>query len=379
VALAVVLTVGAGLLLRSFVTLLAVDPGFRAENLLTLQVQIPQRLSGSDARNAFYTELFQRLDSLPGVVASGGTTRLPLGSTNVSTRVMIEGRPMTPGEMPEVEMRRAVHDYFRAMGIPILRGRVFTSEDGPGTQPVAVINQTMARRLWPNEDPVGKRLKMGANPQTPWSTVIGVVGDLRHAGLEVEPAAEFYIWSRQGPPVAPFIVVRTAGDPAALAETVRAELKALEKDMAVYDMRTMTEVRVASVAERRFILILAVAFGVLALTLAAVGVYGVMALVVSERTQEMGIRLALGAEPVKVLGLVVRQGITLAAAGIIVGFAAALALTPLMAGQLYGIGATDPVTLAGVPALLLLVAFVACMVPALRAMRVDPVTALRYE
>jgi putative ABC transport system permease protein len=379
VALAVVLTVGASLLLRSFVTLLAVDPGFRAENLLTLQVQVPQRLASADARNAFYSELFARLDSLPGVVASGGTTRLPLGSTNVSTRVTIEGRAMTAAEMPEVEMRRAVHDYFRAMGMPIRLGRAFTAEDGPTTRPVAVINETMARRLWPNEDPVGRQFKMGTNPQTPWSTVIGVVGDLRHAGLDVEPAAEFYIWYQQGPPVAPFLVVRTQGDPAALAESVRAELKALEKDIAVYDMRTMNDVLAASVAERRFILILAMAFGLLALTLAAVGVYGVMSLVVSERTQEMGIRLALGAEPARVLGLVVRQGVTLAAAGIAVGFAAALALTPMMAGQLYGVGTTDPATLALVPVLLLVVAVVACMVPAVRAMRVDPVTALRYE
>jgi putative ABC transport system permease protein len=379
VALAVVLTVGAGLLLRSFVTLLAVDPGFRSENLLTLQIQVPRRLAEAEARNAFYAELFERLDSLPGVVASGGTTRLPLGSTNVSTRVLVDGRQMTAAEMPEVEMRRAVHEYFRAMGMPILRGRAFTAEDGPRTAPVAVVNQTMARRLWPNEDPIGRRFKMGSNPKTPWSTVIGVVGDLRHAGLDAEPAAEFYIWYQQGPPVAPFLVVRTHGDPAALAESVRSELRALEKDMAVYDMRTMTEVRAASVAERRFILILAIAFGVLALTLAAVGVYGVMALVVSERTQEIGIRLALGAEPMRVLGLVVRQAVMLAAIGIAVGFVAALALTPLMAAQLYGIGAADPATLAGVPALLLVVALVACMVPAIRAMRVDPMTALRYE
>jgi predicted lysophospholipase L1 biosynthesis ABC-type transport system permease subunit len=241
------------------------------------------------------------------------------------------------------------------------------------------VNRTMARRLWPGEDPIGKRVKMGANPQTPWSTVIGMVGDLRHAGLEAEPAAEFYIWYLQGPPVAPFLVLRTHGDPVALAEPVRAALKSLEKDMAVYDMRTMDDVRAASVAERRFVLLLATLFGLLALTLAAVGVYGVMALVVSERTQEMGIRLALGAEPVRLLGLVVRQGLTLALAGIAAGTAASLALMPLIAGQLYGVGAADPATLAGVPVLLALVAVLACLVPALRAMRVDPVTALRYE
>jgi predicted permease len=379
IALAVVLTVGAGLLLRSFTTLLAVDPGFRPENLLTLQVSLPSRINTPDARRAFYAGLFERLDSLPGVVASGGTTRLPLGSTNVSTRVMVEGREVTAGEMPEVELRRAVHSYFRAMGTPLLRGRLFTNEDGPNTPPVVVVNQTMARRLWPNEDAVGKRFRMGSSPQTPWSTVIGVVGDLRHAGLDVEPASEFYIWYLQGPPVSPFLVVRTTGDPAGLAESVRAELKALEKDLAVYDMRTMTEVRAASVAERRFILLLAVAFGLLALTLAAVGVYGVMALVVSERTQEMGIRLALGAEPLRVLGLVVGQGLSLAVLGITLGFVASLLLTPLMSSQLYGIGAIDAMTLATVPALLLAVAFLACVVPARRAMRVDPVTALRYE
>jgi putative ABC transport system permease protein len=191
--------------------------------------------------------------------------------------------------------------------------------------------------------------------------------------------AEYYITHLQGPPISPFVVVRTERDPAALAAPVRAELKALEKDMAVYDMRTMNDVLAASVSERRFILVLAVAFGVLALMLAAVGVYGVMALVVTERTQEMGIRLALGAEPLKVLALVVRQGAALAGAGIVVGVAVSLGLTPFMAGQLYGIGATDPATLAGVPVLLAVVALIACIVPARRAMRVDPVTALRYE
>jgi predicted permease len=380
IALAVVLTVGAGLLLRSFVTVINVDPGFRAEQLLTLQIQLPSRIGGSpDARRAFYATLFERVQALPGVVAAGGTTRLPLGSTSVSTRVLVDGRAMSASEMPEVELRRAVHDYFPAMGMPILRGRSFSAEDGPAAAPVVVINQTMARRLWPNEDPIGRRFRVGTNPQTPWSTVIGVVGDLRHTSLDAEPAAEFYIWYLQGPPVAPFIVVRTQGDPATLAASLRAELKAIEKDLAVYDMRTMTEVRSASLAERRFVLILALAFGVLALTLAAVGVYGVMALVVSERTQEMGIRLALGAPPIQVLTLVVRQGLVLAALGILLGGITSMALTPMMARQLYGVGPMDPITLAGVPAVLLAVALIACAVPARRAMRVDPVTALRYE
>ena len=381
VALAVVLTIGAGLLLRSFVTLLNVDPGFRAENLLTMQVTLPSRVNTPDARRAFYRELFERLESVPGVIATGGTTRLPLGSTNVTTRIIVEGRSTAQGDLPEVEFRRAVHDYFTAMGIPVIRGRVFTEADGPASASVVVVNQTLARRLWPDEDPVGKRISLEVGPTLPsrWSTVIGVVGDLRHAGLDVDPAAELYISSVQNPPSAPFLVVRTHGDPALLAATVRAELKGLDKDLALYDMRTMAEVRSASVAERRFIMALAVAFGVLALTLAAVGVYGVMALVVTERTQEIGLRLALGAEPTRVLGLVVRQGLVLAAIGVGIGLLGALALAPTISGQLYGVTPTDPATLAGVPALLLVVALLACVIPARRAMRMDPVTALRYE
>ena len=323
--------------------------------------------------------MFERIESLPGVLTTGGTTRLPLGSTNVSTRIMPEGRSMAASEMPEIEFRRAVHNYFQTMGMPILRGRTFTPEDGPTGQQVAVINETMSRRVWPNEDPVGRRFRVGNNPETPWSTVIGVVGDLRHAGLDVQPASEMYIWYLQGPPVAPFVVIRTRDDPAAVAASVRAELKALEKDMAVYDMRTMTDVRAASVAERRFILILALAFDLLALTLASVGVYGVMALVVSERTQEVGIRLALGAEPLQVLTLVVRQGVLLAGAGIVIGIASSLALTPMMSGQLYGVRPADPLTLLAVPALLMTVALIACAVPARRAMSVDPAIALRNE
>jgi putative ABC transport system permease protein len=379
VALAVVLTVGAGLLVRSFVTLLDVNPGFRSEELLTMQITLPGRIGTPEARREYYRELFARLESLPGVRSAGGTTRLPLGSTNVSTRVAVEGRGTAPSDLPEVEFRRAVHNFFQTMGIPLLRGRVFDDTDGSGSAPVVVVNQTMARRLWPNEDPVGKRFRIGANPSAPLNTVVGLVGDIRHAGLDEEPASEFYIYYLQNPPVAPFIVIRTAGDPAGYAEAVRAELKALDKDLALYDIRTMTQIRSASVSQRRLVVVLAGVFGLLALTLAAVGVYGVMALVVAERTQEMGIRLALGAEPAQVLGLVVRQGLTLGAAGIVIGLVATLGVTPMLAGQLYGVGASDPLTLLAVPALLLAVALVACVLPARRAMRVDPVTALRYD
>jgi putative ABC transport system permease protein len=380
VALAVVLTLGAGLLLRSFVSVLAIDPGFQPDRLLTLQIALPNNYQTPDQRRALYASLFSRLDAVPGVTSVGGTTRLPLGSTNVSTKVDVEGRGLPPGEWPEVEFRRAVHNYFTAMGIPILRGRGFTAQDGPTSPPVIVINQTMARRLFPGEDPVGRRIRTSTatGPMAPPpSTVIGVIGDVRHSGLEAEPAPEMYTWYLQNPPSNPFIVVRAAGDAASLATAVRAEVQAVDKNIAAYDIRPMAQVRAESVAQRRFVLLLVATFGVLALVMAAVGVYGVMALIVSERTTEIGVRLALGAQPMQVLRAVVAQGVTLSAAGVIAGLLLAAALAPLVSTQLYGVRPLDPATMAAVPAMLLAIAVLACIVPARRAMTVDPVNALR--
>jgi putative ABC transport system permease protein len=375
VALAVVLTLGAGLLLRSFVSVLAIDPGFRADRLLTLQIAFPQKYQTPAQRLALYSDMFARLESLPGVVSSGGTTRLPLGSTNVTTKIGVEGTDKPPAEWPEVEFRRAVHDYFETMGIPVLRGRAYAASDNAEAPPVVVINQTMARLLFRDADPVGKRIRM--SPTAPWNTIVGVIGDVRHSGLEAPPSPEMYISYLQGPPTNPFIVVRTTGDPAALAPLVRAELRALDKDIAAYDIRPMAQVKADSVGQRRFVLLLVAAFGALALLMAAVGVYGVMALIVTERTPEIGIRLALGAQRGTVLRLVVVQGVTLAAIGTAIGIAASLALTPLLTTQLFGVTPLDPTTMGAVPALLLMVAAFACYLPARRAMRIDPVNALR--
>ena len=378
VALAVVLTISAGLLLRSFMSLLAVDPGFRSDHLLTLQITLPPKYAAPDQRRAFYADLYARLRSLPGVTSVGGTTRLPLGSTNVSTKMVIEGRNLPPAQWPEAEFRRAIHEYFSAMGIPVLRGRGFDLKDGPDAAPVAVINQTMAQQMFAGEDPVGKRVKFGTD-QGNWTTVVGVIGDVRHSGLEVRPAPEVYVYYLQNPPVNPFLVVRTTDDPRALVAPVRAQLQSLDKDLAAYDIRPMSDVRAESVSQRRFILLLVGAFGILALVMAAVGVYGVMALVVSERSMEVGIRLALGAQPSQVLSAVVRQGLVLAALGIVIGLAASAAVAPLMSTQLFSIRAADPATLGLVPAVLLLIAALACYIPARRAMRIDPATALRAE
>jgi predicted permease len=272
-----------------------------------------------------------------------------------------------------------MHNYFPAMGIPIVRGRGFTLEDGPTSPPVAVINETMASRLFPGADPLGQRVRLGPNPGQAWTTIVGVIGDVRHGGLEEVPQPELYITYLQNPPVAPFIVLRVAGDPAALAETVRAEARAIDKDLPVYDMRTMATLRSESVAERRFVLVIVSAFGLLALGLAAIGVYGVMSLIVSERTREVAVRVALGAEPARMVGLIVRQATTLAAIGVAIGVAAVVPLAPLLRSQLFGIDATDPLTLVAVPLSLLLIAALAALVPARRAAATDPLVALRAE
>jgi putative ABC transport system permease protein len=380
VGLALVLTLGAGLLLRSFLSVLAVDPGFRADNLLTLQIALPSSYQTADQRNALYAALFSRIDALPGVASSGGTTRLPLGSTNVTIKIGVEGRALPPGEWPEVEFRRDVHHYFKAMGIPLLRGRDFNAGDGPSAPSVIVINQTMARQLFPNQDPIGRRVQIGtpaAGVPSPWSTIVGVIGDVRHSGLEAPPSPEMYMPALQGPPSNPFIVIRTAADPAALASTVRAEVQSVDKTIAAYDIRTMNQVRSEAVSQRRFVLLLVAAFGTLALVMAAVGVYGVMALIVSERTAEIGIRLALGAQPGHVLRTVVAQGVTLAVMGVAAGLAIATAFMPLVRTQLYGIRPLDPPTLTAVPVILIAIAALACFIPARRAMSIDPVDALR--
>jgi putative ABC transport system permease protein len=376
VALAVVLTLGAGLLLRSFLSVLAVDPGFKPDHLLTLQIALPNKYATPDQRRALYADLFSRIEAIPGVTSAGGTTRLPLGSTNVTTKVDVEGRGLPPGEWPEVEFRRAVRNYFTAMGIPLLRGRTFTEQDGPASPPVILINQTMARKLLPGEDPIGRRVRFGST-SSPWVTIVGIIGDVRHSALDAEPSPEMYTWYLQNPPSNPFLVVRSTMEAASLTPVVRAAVQATDKEIAAYDIRPMAQVRSESVAQRRFVLLLVGAFGVLALVMAAVGVYGVMALVVSERTAEIGIRLALGAQPLSVMRLVVGSGVALASIGIATGVLIAVAMTPLLRAQLYGIAPLDPLTIAAVPALLLAVATVACWLPARRAMKIDPVNALR--
>ena len=379
VGLAVVLTIGAGLLGRSFLAVLNVDPGFRADHLLTMQVQVPQRYDTNDKRLAFYRQMFARLEAIPGVLSAGGTTRLPLGGANSTTPVAVEGRIPPDGQWPEADFRRAVHHYFDAMDIPVRRGRAFSDADHATAPPVVVINEAFARRMFGDGDPIGEQLRLGASSPVRQATIVGVIGDLRHQRLDLAPVPEVYINYLQGPPVAPLLAIRTASDPARMAPAIRAALRDVDNTIVPTNIRSMDDLRTASVGERVFLVALIGAFGVLALVLAAVGVYGVLTLVVAERTREMGIRLALGASPRGLVGHVVRHAMTLTAAGVGAGITVALALSPLLSHQLFGIGAADPLTLAGVAGVLLVVALAAAAIPASRVMRVDPVSTLRCD
>jgi putative ABC transport system permease protein len=375
VALACMLTIGAALLLRSFASVMSVDAGFRPEGLLTWQMNLPDRLKTAEERRAFYIDFFDRLQRLPGVVSVGGTTRLPLGSTSVSTTIDIEGRPVNEAARPEVEFRRALHQYFETMQIPIREGRGFSNADGPDAPPVVVINETMARRLFAGERATGHHVRTGSTGA--WMEIVGVIGDIRHTGLEQEPAPEMYITYLQNPPVAPFIVIRTSGSPAALMDPVRAEAQRIDADLPLYDMRTMSDVRSATVAQRRFIVALVSLFGAIALVLAAIGIDGVVAVAVSERMPEMSVRLALGADPGMVWRMVVGQSARTAVYGIGAGLLMTWLAMPLIREQLFGVQPTDPITIAGVIGLFLLVAVGAALVPAHRAAHADPVHALR--
>jgi putative ABC transport system permease protein len=378
IALAVVLALGAGLLVRSFVAVLDVNPGFRSNNLLTMQVPVPRTYDTPDKRRDFYRRLFARLEAIPGIVKVGGTTRLPLGGATSTTSITLEGRDASRGAV-DVGLRRAMHDYFGAMEIPVLRGRAFDVRDGPSAPTVVIINQAMAQRVFPGEDAIGKRVTLGENAGIGTATIVGIVGNVRHDGLEAPPGPEVYIHYLQNPPTGPLIVMRTNADPAVVAASVRAAAREVDPNLVLFDLRSMSELRTQSMAQRRFITLLVAVFGLVALSLAALGVYGVTALAVSERTQEMGIRVALGAEPLRLLALVVRQGLGLGAAGIAIGLAVSAGLTPMIASQLFGVGVADPVTMVAVSGVLLGVALLACIVPARRAMRVDPVIALRAE
>ena len=379
VALTLVLLVGAGLLGRSFVALLRVDPGFRTDSAVAMTLSLPSSEDKDrQKRNAlFYRQLLERLGRLPGVVAVGGIDALPLTDTGADGTFLIDNDPAHTGH---ADYRRASPGYFAAMGIPLLRGRVFDESDKPDAPPVAVVSQSLAQKYFPGADPTGRRIQFGnMDGDRRLLEIVGVVGDVRDAGLDAASARTVYADAFQRPQASSLaVVVRAQTAPASLTPAMRAAARALDAETPT-SFRALDEIYSSSLDARRFSLVVFGVFAAVALALATLGLYGVVSYTVTQRTHEIGVRLALGAQTRDVIRLVVGQGMALTLGGAALGLAAAFALTRLMASLLFGVTATDPWTYAGVALLLLAVALLACYVPARRAAKVDPMVALRYE
>jgi putative ABC transport system permease protein len=381
VALSLMLLVGAGLLARSFLSLLRTDPGFNPDNLLTMNLVLPTaKYKDERARATFYDQLLQRIKSQPGVEAAAAVNYLPLGGSNSSDGYLIEGEPEPPPGQENIgRYRVATPDYFRTMSMPIVRGRSFTDQDNAGAPPVVIVNETFARKHWPGQDPIGKRIRFyGPLDKAPWIQIVGVVKDVKHE-LDLPVTPEYYLPHAQDSWNAMVLVAKTSVDPASLASALRQQVWAIDKDQPVFDVRTMQEVRSISLAVYSFSAVTLAIFAGVALLLASVGIYGVMAFAVSQRTQEIGIRMALGARGADVLKLVVKHGMKLALLGMVIGLAGSWALTRFIEKLLVGVAATDLLTFSLVSVCLLVAAFIACYLPARRATKVDPLVALRYE
>jgi putative ABC transport system permease protein len=380
-ALALVLLVGAGLLVRSFVSLLRVERGFDPHNVLAVTVQAWGYYPTQERRAAFVREATARLATLPGVSAAGMTSSLPFAPAigQAEAGFEIEGRPIaSPDQSQSVRVAAVTSDYFAALRIPLRRGRLFAATDAAGAGLVAVVSETFVRRHWPNESPLGRRIKLTYGSREP-RTVVGVVADVRHGGLHESPQPTVYVPHAQAATGANAFTIRTRGDPLATLGQVRAEFRAINPAMPIASTTTLDALLDDSLRERRFHLALLGAFASIALLLAALGVYGVMSHATTERTHEIGVRMALGARGTDVLGMVMRQGAALAVAGAVGGLIGAAAVTRLLAGMLYGVTPLDPLAYVGAGALLLVAAALACYLPARRAARLDPVRALRVE
>jgi predicted permease len=376
-AIAVMLLIAAGLLIRSLVALQKVDPGFDPNNVLTLRVDLPrQKYNTPEKASNFFEQLETRVAGLPGVEAVGLITDLPLSGEARDMPYGVEGRPAT-SDIAFVDFRRVNKNYFSAMRIPLRRGRNFTEQEVRQSDKAIVVSQAFVASVFPNEEALGKRLIIWSGIRNEPYEIIGIVGDTRYQSLQGEPSATMYVPTRELLFVN--LVIRTQGEPLSLVGGVRKEVNALDPDQPIAAIRPMTEWVAMSAAGARYRTTLLGLFALLAMILAATGIYGVMSYSVAQRTQEIGVRMALGARPLDVLKLVVRQGMMLALIGVVVGLAGALALTRVMSSLLFGVTERDPITFVAVAALLIVVAFIACFVPAHRATRIDPLIALRCE
>ncbi|HEU0173606.1 MAG TPA: ABC transporter permease [Blastocatellia bacterium] len=379
VALSLALLIGAGLLIKSFWRLTQVNPGFQSDHLLTMNVSlIGEKYKETGQVISFFREIPLRLGALPGVKAVSAVSVLPISGGDGNGGLTIEGREFPPAQTPSASFRRILPNYFSAMGIPLKQGREFNERD-TGEEKVVIINESMARRFWPEGDAIGKHIKVGPPQNEPWLTIVGVAGDVRNIGLEADARLATYEPHAQRPWNSMTLAIRTETDPLSLSAAVRGELRAMEKGLLIRALSTMDERIRLSVAPRRFNMALLAVFAALALLLAAVGVYGVMSYTVTQRTHEIGVRMALGAQSGAVLKLIVGQGLKLALIGVTIGLAAAFALTRWMEDLLFSVRPTDSWTYGVVAALLMVVALFACWIPARRAAKVDPMVALRCE
>jgi putative ABC transport system permease protein len=381
VALTVLLLIGAGLMIKSFISLQKVNPGFNPDNTLTMMVNLPaSKYSDEHQVQAFFEQALHKIEALPGAQSAGIVTSVPLTTTSIiRLRFIVEEHPpANASEVPRANFRSISDKYFRAMGISLVKGRVFTEQDRDKSPPVVITNETMANRYWPGEDPIGKRLTIpllgGVSRE-----VVGVVADVKHSSLDTESGAEMYVSYLQKPFNFMAIVVRTASDPLSMIGAVRGEILSVDKSQPVYDVKTMRQVVSESVSQPRLYTLLLGVFAALALVLAAVGIYGVMNYSVAQRTHEIGIRMALGAQRSDILKMVVGQGMLLALLGIVLGLVAAFLVTRVMESLLFGVSTRDLGTFFIIPLVLAVVAFLSSYIPARKATRVDPMIALRYE
>jgi predicted permease len=382
VALSMVLLIGAGLMIKGLARLLEVDPGFKPGRALTMNIALPgSKYSTANQQIAFFEDVSRRVKALPGIESSGLISSAPLSGGVYAGGFSIEGRePVSENEDLSADRRMISPEYFNALGIPLIKGRYFTEHDNQASAGVAIVSESLARRFLGNQDPIGKRIKLGGRDSTrPWLSIVGIAGDVRDTALELDARPCVYVPYPQFPSLSMSLVARTDVDPKVLIPAIRGEVWAVDKDQPVTDIKTMGQYVSDSVSPRRANALLFGTFAGLALILALIGIYGVMSYSVTQRIHEVGIRIALGAQRRDVIKLIVGNGMALVLTGVVIGLVCALALTRVLSSLLYGVSSTDPMTFSFISLLLVSVAWFASYIPARRATKVDPMIALRCE